>query len=180
MAVRKILPITDPLLRKKSAPIERIDAQVRSLAADMLATMQDANGAGLAAVQIGVLKRILVADVLGETPWAGHTVFVNPEIAWASHEKQEFEGEGCLSMPEFYFKVRRAQEVKVRFLDLEGATHEMSVEGFASVCFQHEIDHLDGIRQIDRVSRLKRDMLLKKFRKALRTDGYGEKLGRSA
>lgn len=173
MTVRRILPITDPMLREKSVAIDHVDEQVRSLVTDMLETMSSSNGAGLAAVQIGVLKRVLVADVLGETPWPQHRVFINPEITWASDEKQAFEGEGCLSMPDIYFKVSRSQAVRVRFLDIERLQHEITVEGFAAVCFQHEMDHLDGVRQIDHVSALKRDKLLKKFAKARRADGYG-------
>lgn len=180
MAIRPILPITDPLLRQKSAEIEAIDDSVRDLVSDMLETMQDADGAGLAAVQIGELRRILVADIPLDEPHASHKVFINPEIIWQSDEIQELEGEGCLSMPEIYFKVPRALEVKVRFTDLDAVTHEVHAEGFSAVCFQHEIDHLNGIRQIDHVSSLKRDKFLAKFRKYLRIDEYGQRLWRSA
>src|SRR5690606_30710317 len=174
MAIRPILPITDPLLRQKSSPIESVDDSVRTLVSDMLETMQDADGAGLAAVQIGELRRVLVADIPLDEPYSSHKIFINPEIVWQSDEVQELEGEGCLSMPEIYFKVPRAQEVRVRFTDLDATTHEVHTAGFSAVCFQHEIDHLNGIRQIDHVSGLKRDKFLSKFKKYLRTDGYGQ------
>jgi len=180
MAIRPILPITDPLLRQRSSPIESIDDSVRTLVSDMLDTMQDADGAGLAAVQIGELKRVLVADIPLDEPYSSHKVFINPEIVWKSDKIQMLEGEGCLSMPEIYFKVPRALEVKVRFTDIDATMHEIHMAEFSAVCFQHEIDHLNGIRQIDHVSSLKRDKFLSKFKKYLRADDYGQRLRRSA
>ncbi|MFN4262585.1 MAG: peptide deformylase [Thioalkalivibrionaceae bacterium] len=161
MAVRKILRFPDPRLRLKAVPIERVDNEVRQLADDMLETMYSARGIGLAATQIDVQRRILVADVSdnGDEP----LVLINPEIL--SSEGVEQMDEGCLSVPGFYETVERADRIRFRALDREGQPFERDVEGLLAVCIQHEIDHLDGKLFVDYLSTLKRDRIRKKLEK---------------
>jgi peptide deformylase len=165
MAVRPILVIPDARLRAVADPIEEIDDDVRALARDMLDTMYDAPGIGLAAPQIGVMKRIVVIDLAKEDEEPAPMVLINPEILKVSEETQVTE-EGCLSIPELYYEVERPAEVTVRYTDLDGKTVEVEAKERLAVCVQHELDHLDGVLYIDYLSRLKRDRVIKKFDKA--------------
>ncbi len=167
MAKRPILILPDQRLRAVAEPIEKVDAEVKQLAADMLETMYDAPGIGLAAPQIGELRRIVVMDVAKEGEKPDPIVMINPEILKYSDETVVTE-EGCLSIPEIYYEVERPAEVTVRYIDLEGKTVERDAADRLAICIQHEIDHLDGVLYIDYLSRLKRDRVLKKFQKAER------------
>jgi peptide deformylase len=165
MAKRPILVLPDPRLRAIADPIDKIDDGVRQLAKDMLDTMYDAPGIGLAAPQIGELKRIVVMDLAKEDEPAEPIVMINPEILKFSDETVTTE-EGCLSIPELYYDVERPAEVTVRYTDLDGKTVERAATDRLAICIQHELDHLDGVLYIDYLSRLKRDRVLKKFQKA--------------
>ena len=165
MAVRDILKLPDKRLRLVSESVKRVDAGVRALVDDMFETMYAAPGIGLAAVQIGVAKRVVVTDLSKKDEQQEPRVFINPEIVWASKEKSTHE-EGCLSIPEYYEEVARPNAVKVKYLDLDGKTHEISAEGLFATCIQHEIDHINGVLFIDHISKLKRDRVIKKFAKA--------------
>jgi len=165
MAVRDILKLPDKRLRLVSESVKRVDAGVRALVDDMFETMYAAPGIGLAAIQIGVAKRVVVTDLSKKDEQQEPRVFINPEIVWASKEKSTHE-EGCLSIPEYYEEVERPTAVKVKYLDLDGKTHEISAEGLFATCIQHEIDHINGVLFIDHISKLKRDRVIKKFAKA--------------
>ena len=165
MARRDILIIPDKRLRQVSEPIKKIDSGVRKLVEDMFETMYDAPGIGLAAIQVGTPKRVVTMDLAKKDDPKQPQVFVNPEILWSSEEKATYE-EGCLSIPEFYGDVERPAQVKVKYLDLEGAPHEIEANGLFATCLQHEIDHLNGVLFIDHLSKLKRDRVVKKFAKA--------------
>jgi peptide deformylase len=165
MAIRTILTAPDPRLKKKSQPVASVDAEVRQLMDDMLATMYEAPGIGLAAPQIGELRRVIVLDIDREDLKTGPLLMANPEIIEASDEDVTYE-EGCLSVPEHYSDVVRPAKVKVRYLDRDGKQREMACEGLLATCVQHEIDHLDGILFIDHISALKRNMILRKLLKA--------------
>jgi peptide deformylase len=161
MAILPILPITDPRLRLPSEAVDPADPALPGLVGDMVETMIAAQGAGLAAVQVGVLKRLLVTDVAdGEPPRA----LINPELVAEAEERVETE-EGCLSMPGLYFGVLRPRWLRVRYRELGGAVRMIEAEGFEAVCLHHEIDHLNGVRAIDRVSRVRRERLLARHRK---------------
>jgi peptide deformylase len=167
MTIRQILVLPDQRLRAVADPVDTVDDDVRALAKDMLETMYDAPGIGLAAPQIGVLRRVVVMDLAkeGETPEP--IVMVNPEILKVSDETEVSE-EGCLSIPELYYEVERPAEVTVLYTDLDGKQVELDAKDRLAVCVQHEIDHLDGVLYVDYLSRLKRDRILKKFDKAAR------------
>ncbi|CAN5289390.1 peptide deformylase [soil metagenome] len=165
MAVREILKLPDPMLRQVSSPVVRVNHETRALMDDMLATMYAAPGIGLAAIQIGVPLRIVVADLAREDEERKPLHLVNPEIIQASEDVSEYE-EGCLSIPEFFDMVSRPKCVTVRYLDRDGERHELDCEGVLATCLQHEIDHLNGVLFIDHLSRLKRDRVVKKFTKA--------------
>jgi peptide deformylase len=165
MAVREILKIPDKRLRLVSDPVKKIDAGTRDLVEDMFETMYAAPGIGLAGIQIGIAKRVVVMDLSKRDDAHKPMVFINPEITWASDEKSTHE-EGCLSIPEYYEEVERPNEVKVKYLDLDGKTHEISAAGLFATCIQHEIDHTNGVLFIDHISKLKRDRVIKKFTKA--------------
>jgi peptide deformylase len=165
MAIRPLVTLPDPRLRLKSEPVDKITPDVRKLAEDMLETMYDAPGVGLAAIQIGVPKRLVVMDTAKKDEERRPVVLVNPEITWASEETSTYE-EGCLSIPEYYEEVERPAKVRVRFSDLDGKVHEEDAEGLFATCIQHEIDHLNGVLFVDYLSKLKRDRVLKKFAKA--------------
>ena len=168
MAIRPILTVPDPKLKLVSQTVERVDDALRALMDDMLETMYAAPGIGLAAIQIGEPKRVLVMDLSrGEGPRAPR-YFVNPEIVWASEEKIPYE-EGCLSVPEIYDEVERSAQVRVRYLGYDGLPVEEDAEGVYAVCIQHEIDHLDGVLFIDHLSRLKRDRAVAKVKKDKKT-----------
>ncbi len=167
MSVRDIVILPDPMLRQVSKPVAAIDAGVRKLWDDMVETMYAAPGIGLAAVQVGAPRRLLVADLSKEGEERNPLFIANPEIIWSSETLGEYE-EGCLSIPEFYEMVTRPQEVKVRYLDRQGEPREIHAAGLLATCLQHEIDHLNGILFIDYISKLKRDRVVKKFAKAQR------------
>ena len=170
MAVLPIVEVPDARLRALSLPVEVVDDDIRRLIADMTDTMYAAKGIGLAAIQVGVAKRVVVIDLQEEEDEDGKPVrdpraYVNPEVVEASEELSVY-NEGCLSIPEQYAEVARPARCRVRWLDGEGGAHEEELDGLLATCMQHEIDHCDGILFIDHVSRLKRDMLLKKLAKA--------------
>jgi peptide deformylase len=172
MAIRPILETPDPLLRKISTPVESVTDEIRTLIDDMFETMYAAPGIGLAAVQVGVPKRVLVIDLQepeeedGE-PVRDPKVFINPEILSSSETLQTY-SEGCLSVPEQFAEVDRPDRVRARWLDADGKVHEEELDGLLGICLQHEMDHLEGILFIDHLSRLKREMILKKLAKAKR------------
>ena len=168
MAVREIIILPDKRLRLVSEPVKQIDAGIKKLVDDMFETMYDAPGIGLAAIQVGVAKRVIVMDLSKKDDAQEPRVFINPEITWASKETSTHE-EGCLSIPEYYEEVERPAEVKVKYLDLEGKCHEITGKGLMGTCLQHEIDHINGVLFIDHLSKLKRDRVIKKFIKAAKT-----------
>ena len=165
MALHDIIVLPDKRLRLKSKPVAGIDGDLRKLVEDMFATMYEAPGIGLAAIQVGVPARVVVMDLSKRETEAEPRVFINPEITWSSEEKSTYE-EGCLSIPEIHEDVERPARVKVKYLDLEGKPHEEDAEGLFATCIQHEIDHLNGVLFIDHISKLKRDRTVKKFIKA--------------
>ena len=170
MAILRIYETPEPILREISTPVEKVDDEVRALVKDMFETMYDAPGIGLAAVQVGVPKRLLVMDLQepeeeGGEPVRDPRVFINPEIL--SHSDHEVPyTEGCLSVPDQYAEVMRPDRIRARWLDENGDAHEEELEGLLAVCLQHEMDHLEGVLFIDHLSKLKRDMVLKKLAKA--------------
>jgi peptide deformylase len=165
MALRDIIILPDKRLRQVSDPVKAVDADVRALVDDMFETMYEAPGVGLAAIQVGVPKRIVTVDTAKKDEPKQPQVFINPEILWSSEEKAIYE-EGCLSIPEYYEEVERPTQVKVRFMDLTGKTQEVEANGLLATVLQHEIDHTNGILFIDHISKLKRDRVIKKFTKA--------------
>jgi peptide deformylase len=168
MTIKPLIILPDPLLRQVSKPFERFDAETRRLADDMLDTMYDAPGIGLAAVQIGVDRRMLVIDVSREGEEKAPLVFINPEVVASSEERSLYE-EGCLSIPDYYAEVERPADVTVNFFDVDGKPQTVKADGLLATCLQHEIDHLNGVLFIDHISRLKREMVIKKFTKAAKT-----------
>jgi peptide deformylase len=168
MAVLDILTVPHPLLKQVSTPVERVDDDLRRLMDDMLETMYAAPGIGLAAIQVGVPRQVIVMDLArqGEPPQPRY--FVNPEILWASDETAPYE-EGCLSVPEVYDEVDRPARVKLRYLDYHGQEVTEEAEGLFAVCIQHEMDHLKGVLFIDHLSRLKRERAVARVRKLART-----------
>ncbi|MCA3255423.1 MAG: peptide deformylase [Alphaproteobacteria bacterium] len=172
MAILPIIETPDPRLRTISTPVEAVDDDLRRLMDDMLETMYAAPGIGLAAIQVGVPKRVLVIDLQEEEDEEGKPIknpryFVNPEIVWESEDASTY-NEGCLSVPEMYAEVDRPKSVTVKWLDYDGKSHEETLDGLLATCIQHEMDHLEGILFVDHLSRLKRDMLLKKLEKLRR------------
>ena len=165
MAIRPILVLPDARLRAVADPIDAVDDDIKALAKDMLDTMYDAPGIGLAAPQIGVMKRNVVMDLAKEGEKPEPMVLINPEITKFSDVVQTTE-EGCLSIPELYYDVERPDAVTVKYTDLDGNEVIKDAEGKLAVCIQHELDHLDGVLYIDYLSRLKRDRVIKKFDKA--------------
>jgi peptide deformylase len=184
MAIREILEIPDPRLKQVSARVEAFDDELKALVADMFETMYDAPGIGLAAIQVGVPLRVLVIDLQPDDPDAEPEVctahgddphphqptkkepriFINPEIIEPSEELSIY-SEGCLSVPEIYAEVERPAAIRARWQDLDGTVHEEAMDGLMATCLQHEIDHLEGILFIDHLSRLKRQMAVKKLEK---------------
>ena len=165
MAIREILTVPDPRLKQHSAAVAAVDDGLRALMDDMLETMYDAPGIGLAAVQIGVPQRVIVMDLSRDEDARAPRYFVNPEILWASEETAPYE-EGCLSVPEIFDEVERPSKVKLRYLNYQGETIEEEAEGLYAVCIQHEMDHLNGVLFIDHLSRLKRTRAVAKVKKA--------------
>jgi peptide deformylase len=168
MALLPIITLPDPLLRQVSRSIERVDDEVRRLAADMLATMYDAPGVGLAAIQVAVPRRLLVIDVAEKDAAPAPLVMINPQILTRGETLRSHE-EGCLSIPDTHVDIERPAEVRVRYLDPQGVTKELDADGLLATAIQHEIDHLDGRLIIDFLSKLRRDMVIRKFRKAAKT-----------
>tara|TARA_B100001250_G_scaffold410778_1_gene437924 strand:- start:730 stop:1254 length:525 start_codon:yes stop_codon:yes gene_type:complete len=164
MAIKKILIEPDPFLRQKSKKVEKVDDHIRSLMDDMLATMYNAPGIGLAAIQIGVPKRVIVIDLAKENEKKQPLYFVNPEILKKSETDLTYE-EGCLSVPGQFAEVDRPDRCKVKYLDYDGKEQILNAEGLLATCIQHEIDHLEGILFIDYLSKLKRSMITKKLSK---------------
>ena len=166
MSVLPILTVEADLavLKQRSEPVAKVDDALRALMDDMLETMYAAPGIGLAAIQVGVPKRVIVMDLAREGEEPAPQYFVNPEILWASEETAPYE-EGCLSVPEIYDEVERPAQVKLRYLNYQGETVEEDAEGLYAVCIQHEMDHLDGVLFIDHLSRLKREQAVKKVKK---------------
>jgi peptide deformylase len=161
--IRPIVKYPDPILQQKTEPVTEFDKELATLVEDMFESMYDAHGIGLAAPQIGVKKRITVIDLSNKATPEDKLVLINPEITY--REGKQFSEEGCLSLPEIREKVSRAAKVKIRAQDVKGKWFEMEGEELLARCFQHEIDHLDGILFLFRVSGLKRDLLLRKIRK---------------
>ena len=172
MALRPIIILPDPKLRLVCERVERVDAALKKLMDDMIETMHDAPGVGLAAIQIAEPIRLVVIDVARKEEPPNPQVFVNPEVVWSSDERSTYE-EGCLSIPEYYAEVERPASVRARYLDREGETCEILAEGLLATVLQHEIDHLDGVLFIDHISKLKRDRVIKKFQKAAKRAGDG-------
>ena len=164
MALREIIIAPDPVLRKQAAPVDQVDDAVRALMDDMLETMYDAPGIGLAAPQVGVLQRIVVIDVSAKDEEPAPLRLVNPEVVWTSEQRCTYE-EGCLSLPEHYAEVTRPAEAKIRYLDEDNAPQELHAKELLATCIQHEIDHLNGILFVDYLSALKRNMILRKLTK---------------
>jgi peptide deformylase len=175
MALWDILKIPDKRLRLASEAVKRVDADIRTLADDMFETMYHAPGIGLAAIQIGVAKRVVVMDLSKKDEAHAPQVFINPEVTWRSEETSTHE-EGCLSIPDYYEEVERPQRVKVKYLDLDGKAHEIEADGLFATCLQHEIDHTNGVLFIDHISRLKRDRVIKKFTKAAKAEKTAKKV----
>ena len=168
MTIRPILLHPDPRLKKVTDPVARITPEIEALAADMLATMYDAPGIGLAAPQVGVLSRIFVMDAQRDPQAEPQPmVMINPEITWESDEQNVYE-EGCLSIPDHYAEVTRPAAVRVNWLGLDGKTHEQDFDGLWATCAQHEIDHLDGVLFIDHISAMRRQMITRKMAKLKR------------
>ena len=165
MAVRPILVLPDPRLRAVSEPVKKVDGEIRKLVDDMFETMYDAPGIGLAAIQVGVPKRVVTADLAKKDEPRNPQVFINPEIVSSSEELSVYE-EGCLSIPEIHEDVERPSRVRVRYMDLAGKPQEVEADGLLATCLQHEIDHINGVLFIDHISKLKRDRITKKFTKA--------------
>lgn len=165
MALREIITLPDRRLRLVSKPVARVDAEIRKLVEDMFETMYDAPGIGLAAIQVAEPQRVVTVDLSKKDEDKEQRVFINPELIWLSDEKTTHE-EGCLSIPEFYEDVERPAEVRVKYLGLDGNEHELDAKGLLARCLQHEIDHLNGVLFIDHISRLKRNLITKKFAKA--------------
>jgi peptide deformylase len=171
MAVRDILIIPDKRLRLKSEPVKAVDKTLRALIDDMFETMYAAPGIGLAAIQIGAARRVVTMDLAKKDEPKQPQVFINPEVTWVSDEKATYE-EGCLSIPEYYEEVERPKSVRVKYLDLDLKPQEIEADGLLATCLQHEIDHTNGVLFIDHISKLKRDMVMKKFKKAAKkTEG---------
>ena len=170
MAKLEILTVPDPRLRQQCQRVEVVDDGIRQLMDDMLETMYAAPGIGLAAIQVGVAKRIVVIDVSKDDEARKPLFLVNPEVVWTSEEARVYE-EGCLSVPEYYDEVERPERCRVRHLDRDGKEQELEADGLLAVCVQHEIDHLNGRLFIDHLSKLKRDRVVKKFSKQARFSG---------
>ncbi len=169
MSILPILTVPDPLLRETSRPIERVDADLLRLADDMLETMYDAPGIGLAAIQVGIPRRLIVLDVSDEGDTRKPLVLINPTILEHGSQTRIHE-EGCLSIPDVRIEIERPASVRVAYIDREGKAQELAAEGLLATAIQHEVDHLDGKLIIDFLSRLKRDMVVRKMKKLARQD----------
>ncbi|WP_208442123.1 peptide deformylase [Bartonella raoultii] len=164
MPMRPLVILPNPILREVSKPIEHVDETLQTLADDMLETMYHAQGVGLAAIQIGIPLRMLVIDVSSNDEKKNPLVIINPEILWLSEERN-IHKEGCLSIPEYFAEVERPKRLRVRYQDREGKQTEIEADDLLATCLQHEIDHLNGRLFIDHISKIKRDMVIRKFKK---------------
>ena len=162
MPQRKIVIEPDPILREKSAALEKVDDEIRALLDDMLETMYVAPGIGLAAVQVGILKRLIVIDISKNEEKKNPLFLINPEILSRSKQTSIYE-EGCLSLPGHFAEIERPEECQIKYIDYDGKKKEMKANGLLATCIQHEVDHLNGILFIDYLSKLKRDMIIKKL-----------------
>ena len=162
MSVKKIVIEPDPILRKKSQPLEYVNKEIQKFLKDMLSTMYAAPGIGLAAVQVGVLKRLIVIDLSKDGEKKNPLFLINPEITYKSNEKSIYE-EGCLSLPGHFAEVERPAECHLNYIDYNGNKKNLKANGLLATCVQHEVDHLDGILFIDYLSKLKKDMIIKKL-----------------
>ena len=162
MSQRKIVIEPDPILRKKSEMLEKVDDELRALLDDMLETMYDAPGIGLAAVQIGILKRLIVLDISKDKEKKNPLFLINPEIISLS-KKTSVHEEGCLSLPGYFAEIERPAECQIKFIDYNGKEKELKANGLLATCIQHEVDHLNGVLFIDYLSKLKKDMIVKKL-----------------
>ena len=165
MAILDIIVAPDPRLKITAKPVKKVDAGVRKLMDDMLATMHSANGIGLAAPQVGDARRVIVVDVMGEDAEPNPLCMANPELLWTSDDECVHE-EGCLSLPQQYAEVSRPDRIRVRYLDHENEIRELEAAGVLATCIQHEMDHLEGVLFVDHVSALKRRMILRRLQKA--------------
>ncbi|AKI02454.1 peptide deformylase [Hoeflea sp. IMCC20628] len=168
MTIKPIIYLPDPILRQQSLAVERFDAELENFVEDMIETMYDAPGIGLAAIQVGVPRRMLVIDVAGKDEEPNPQVFINPELVASGDGISVYE-EGCLSIPDFYAEVERPEKVTVKHLDRQGKQRVTEADGLLATCLQHEIDHLNGVLFIDHISKLKRDMVVRKFTKLAKT-----------
>ncbi len=164
MSKRNIVIEPAPILRQKSEPLEQVDNSIRKLLDEMLQTMYTAPGIGLAAVQVGILKRLIVIDISKKEEEKKPLFLINPEISFRSKETSIFE-EGCLSIPGYFAEIERPAKCNVKFIDYNGKKKELETEGLLATCVQHEIDHLNGVLFIDYLSKLKKDMIIKKLKK---------------
>jgi peptide deformylase len=169
MALLPIITAPDPRLKRVAEPVAKVDAEVRRLMDDMLETMYAAPGIGLAAPQVGALKRVIVADIAREDEEPQPLKMANPEIVWASDEDAVY-NEGCLSLPEHYADVTRPAAVRIRYLDYQNEIRTIEADGLLATCLQHEMDHLDGILFVDHLTALKRNIILRKLLKAKKSD----------
>lgn len=167
MSMLDIVTLPDPILRQVAAPVERVDDALRRLAADMLETMYDAPGIGLAAPQVGVSRRLIVLDVAETEGGSNPLVMFNPEILRLADERRVYE-EGCLSIPDVKIEIERPAGLTVRYVDRDGQVQELTADGLLATAIQHEIDHLEGRLIIDFMSRLKRDIIVRRFKKLAR------------
>ena len=164
MPLKNIVIEPDPILRKISQPIETVNNETKKLLDDMLETMYAAPGIGLAAVQVGILKRIIVIDISKEKEKKNPFFLINPEIIFKSEKTSSYE-EGCLSLPGHFAEIERPSECRVTYIDYNGKKRELKANGILSTCIQHEVDHLNGVLFIDYLSKLKKDMIIKKLKK---------------
>jgi len=162
MAQRRIIIEPDNILRKKSEALEKVDNELRRLMDDMLETMYSAPGIGLAAVQVGVLKRLIVIDISKEKEKQNPIFLINPKIISQSKNTKVYE-EGCLSLPGYFAEIERPAECQIEYIDYDGKKRDMKASGLLATCIQHEVDHLNGILFIDYLSKLKKDMIIKKL-----------------
>ncbi len=172
MTVRPILTAPDPRLQAVSMDVETVDAEIRTLVDDMAESMYEADGIGLAAIQIGVAKRVLIIDLDQKEGKKNPRAFINPKIIWVSEDMAVFE-EGCLSVPEIWDDVERPARIKCEYLDRDGKKQILEADGMLATCLQHEMDHLNGVLFIDHLSRLKRSMAIKKLIKAKKLKAVG-------
>lgn len=168
MTKLEILTIPDPILRQRSEPVESVTDETRRFMDELLRTMYEAPGIGLAAVQVGEPRRIIAIDIAREDEAKEPLFLINPEIVWRAEDERSVYEEGCLSIPDYYAEVERPARVCVRYVDYQGRSRETEADGLLATCIQHEVDHLNGVLFIDYLSKLKRDLVVRKFTKAAR------------